>query len=225
MGERVGENTRAVHLPAPPIVPQVPLGLPVYRTASFAFTSAGQYADVMAGVEPGYSYGRVDNPTADAFAQSVAALEGGQAGQGFASGMAAITAVFMAFTGAGSHVVAPREAYGGTYGLLTAVLARFGVETDFVDMADLAAVRAAMRPTTRIVWAETLANPTMSVADLPGLAAIAHEARCAARRRLDLRVAGGVPAAGARGRPGGALGDEVHRRSLRLHRRRCRRLG
>ena len=94
--------------------------------------------------------------------------------QAFASGMAAISAVFWTFTGAGTHVVAPAAVYGGTYGFLRHVAARFGVRADFVDMTDPDQVRAAMRPETRIVYAETLANPTTAVADLPVLAGIAH---------------------------------------------------
>lgn len=176
-----GEQTRAVHGPPFPAFPQAPLGLPVYRTAAFAFDSAQAYADVMAGDAPGYSYSRVDNPTADAFAQGVAALEGvgveGEVvGQPFSSGMAAISTVLMAFTRAGAHVVAPLEVYGGTYGLLTTLLARFGVETTFVDARDLGAVQAAVRPETTVLWGEVMANPTMTVSDLPGLAAIAREA-------------------------------------------------
>jgi cystathionine beta-lyase/cystathionine gamma-synthase len=176
-----GENTRAVHLPPPPVPRQSPLGTPVYRSATFAFDTSQEYADVLADRAPGYTYSRVDNPTSDAFAEAVAALEGaraggGVAGQAFASGMAAISAVLLAFTHAGAHVVAPAAAYGGTYGLLTELMSRFGVRTDFVDMTDLAKVRAAIRPETRVVWAETLANPTMAVADLPALAEAAHEA-------------------------------------------------
>jgi cystathionine beta-lyase/cystathionine gamma-synthase len=176
-----GENTRAVHLPPPPVPGQAPIGTPVWRTAAFSFGSSQEYADVLGDRVPGYSYSRVDNPTVDAFADGVAALEGirlgaGVTGQAFASGMAAISAVFLAFAHAGAHVVAPAAVYGGTYGLLADLLARFGVETDFVDMTDLAQVRAAIRPQTRIVWAETLANPTMAVADLPALAEAAHEA-------------------------------------------------
>lgn len=170
-----------MHLPPPPRPAQSPLGTPVYRSAAFAFDSAEEYADVLGGRAPGYSYGRVDNPTADAFAAGVAALEGigldtEVSGQAFASGMAAISAVFWAFAHAGAHVIAPAAVYGGTYELLAQLLARFGVETDFVDIADVAQVRAAVRPNTRLVWAETMANPTMSVADLPALAAVAHEA-------------------------------------------------
>jgi len=176
-----GENTRAVHLPPPPVPAQSSVGTPVWRSTSYAFDTSQEYADVLGDRVPGYSYSRVDNPTADAFAQAVAAMEGvraggGVAGQAFASGMAAISAVLLAFTHAGAHVVAPAAAYGGTYGLLAELLSRFGVRTDFVDMTDLGRVRAAIRPETRVVWAETLANPTMAVADLPALAEAAHEA-------------------------------------------------
>jgi cystathionine beta-lyase/cystathionine gamma-synthase len=176
-----GEHTRAVHTPAPPVPEQEPLGLPVYRTAAWAFETADEYRDVLNDARPGYSYSRVDNPTADAFAQGVAALEGVAvdapvAAQPFASGMAAISTVLMSLTKEGAHVVCPREVYGGTYGLLSDLLSRFGVTTSFVDTTDLDAVRAAITPETTVLWGETLANPTMTVADLPGLATVAHEA-------------------------------------------------
>ncbi|MGH3068676.1 MAG: trans-sulfuration enzyme family protein [Streptosporangiaceae bacterium] len=192
--DQPGENTRAVHLPPAPVPAQRPLGTPVYRTAAFAFSSSAEYAALLNGEADGYSYSRIDNPTADAFAIAVAALEGQgldrtspaatspaatspaapTAAQAFASGMAAISTVFWTFTGTGGHVVAPAAVYGGTYGFLRHVAARFGVQTDFVDMTDLDQVRAAVRPETRIVYAETVANPTTAVADLPALAEIAH---------------------------------------------------
>ena len=176
----LGEGTRAVHLPRAPVPLQQPLGTPVYRTAAFAFSSSAEYAALLNGDTAGYSYSRIDNPTADAFATAVAELEGHSlpgptAAQAFASGMAAISAVFWTFTGAGTHVVAPAAVYGGTYGFLRQVAARFGVQTDFVDMTDTGQVRAALRPETRIVYAETVANPTTAVADLPALAEIAHQ--------------------------------------------------
>jgi cystathionine gamma-synthase/O-acetylhomoserine (thiol)-lyase len=176
-----GEHTRAVHTPPAPVPEQEPMGLPVYRTASWAFDTADEYRDVLNGSRPGYSYSRVDNPTADAFAQGVAALEGANLdtevhGQPFASGMAAISTVLVALTRSGAHVVCPREVYGGTYGLLDDLLSRFGVTTTFVDSTDLDAVRAAIRAETAVLWGETLANPTMTVADLPGLSAVAREA-------------------------------------------------
>ena len=192
---QLGENTRAVHLPPPPETAQRPLGTPLYRTAAFAFSSAQEYAAVLGDQVPGYSYSRIDNPTVDAFARAVAAMEGANlprwpAAQAFASGMAAISGVFLAFARAGAHVVASAALYGGTYSLLRNVLTRFGVETDFVDIADLDAVRAAVRPATRIIYAETIANPTTAVADIRHLAEIAHNARRAAGDRLDARPAG-----------------------------------
>ncbi len=176
-----GEHTRAVHTPAPDVPGQRPFGLPVYRSAVFGFDTAQDYADVLGGRTPGYVYSRIDNPTVDAFAAGVAALEGrgvdGEVvGQGFASGMAAISTVLLTFLGAGAHVVASREVYGGTYSLLRHLLPRYGVEVSLVDVSDIGAVRRAMRPSTALVWAETMANPTLTVADLPSLAAVAHEA-------------------------------------------------
>ena len=181
MSQPRGESTRAVHTPPMPAFPQAPMALPVHRSSTYAFETAQEYADVLAGTAPGYTYARVDSPTPDAFAAAVAALEGvgvdGEVvGQAFASGMAAISTVLMSLTGSGAHVVAPLEMYGGTYGLLRNVLSRFGVQTAFVDTSDGDAVRAAVRPETALVYAETLANPTMAVADLPSLAAVAHEA-------------------------------------------------
>lgn len=178
-----GENTRAVSLPDPPVAER-PMRMPVHRATTYAFGSAQEFADVMAGSRRGYSYGRFDNPTADAFAEAVAALEGvGLAepvgGQSFSSGMGALSTVFLALTEAGSHVVAARSVYGNTHSLLDGLLRRFGVRTDFVDITDLDAVRAAVGPKTRLVFTETLSNPTMTVSDLPGLAQITSAAGAA----------------------------------------------
>jgi O-acetylhomoserine/O-acetylserine sulfhydrylase-like pyridoxal-dependent enzyme len=176
-----GEGTRAVHPPRPPVPAETPIGLPTYRTSTFRFATASDYADVLGNRRSGYTYSRIDNPTSNAFALAVAALEahGGDrpvAAQPFASGMAAISTVFLTLCAAGSHVVAPAAVYGGTYGVLEHVLRRFGVDTTFVDGTDLDAVKAAIRPQTAVVWAETIANPTTAVADLSGLAAICRDA-------------------------------------------------
>ena len=176
-----GESTRAVHVPRPDPPAQLPLGLPTYRTAAFVFDSAQDYSDILGDRRPGYSYSRVDNPTADAFALGLAALEAHGcdrpvAAQPFASGMAAISTVFLTLCRAGAHVVAPAAVYGGTFGVLHHVLARFGVEATFVDGTDVDAVRAAIRDETVVVWAETIANPTTAVADLPALSAVCRDA-------------------------------------------------
>jgi cystathionine beta-lyase/cystathionine gamma-synthase len=177
----LAENTRAVHTPRPDLTGIRPMGLATYRTAAFEFDRTQDYADVLGDRKPGYSYSRIDNPTADAFALGLASMEAHGldhpvAAQPFASGMAAISTVLLALCSAGSHVVAPAAVYGGTYGLLHHVLGRFGVESTFLDMTDLDVVREAIRDTTAVVWAETIANPTTAVTDLAGLAAICREA-------------------------------------------------
>jgi cystathionine beta-lyase/cystathionine gamma-synthase len=178
---RLGENTRSVRLPVLATPGQRSLATPIYRTASFTFGSSAEYAAVLNDDVPGFSYSRIDNPTVEAFCAAVASLEGVNlsyqaATQAFASGMAAISTVFWAFTRAGSHVIAPTAIYGGSYSFLKNVASSFGVQTDFVDMTDLARVQAALRPGTSVVYAETLANPTVAVADLGGIARLAHEA-------------------------------------------------
>ena len=180
-GSRGGEGTRAVHLARPEPPAQQPLGLPAYRTSAFVFDTAQAYSDVLGDRSPGYSYSRVDNPTADAFALAVAELEAygldvPVAAQPFASGMAAISSVLLTLCRAGSHVVAPAAVYGVTFGVLQHVLARFDVSATFVDGTDVEAVRGALRDETAVVWAETIANPTTSVADLPALAAVCRQA-------------------------------------------------
>ena len=166
--------TRAVHPPVAPVPAQRPLGLPVYRSSAFVFDTAGEYADVLGNRAPGYVYSRIDNPTVDAFGTAVAAMEGAEAAQCFASGMAAIATTLLTFLSAGDHVVAQRSLYGGTYSLFANVLPRFGITYTAVGTADEAA--AAVRPETRLLYAETIANPTLDVCDLPAWAAVAREA-------------------------------------------------
>jgi O-acetylhomoserine/O-acetylserine sulfhydrylase-like pyridoxal-dependent enzyme len=175
------EATRAVHTPRPDFGGVRAMGLPTYRTSAYAFDTAQDYADVLGDRAPGYSYSRIDNPTVDAFALGFASLEAHGldrpvAAQAFASGMAAISTVFLALCRAGAHVVAPAAVYGGTYGVLQHVLQRFGVAASFVDITDPDAVRAALRDDTALVWAETIANPTTAVADIEGLAAVCRDA-------------------------------------------------
>ncbi|OLT26792.1 cystathionine gamma-synthase [Nocardiopsis sp. CNR-923] len=175
------EHTLAQNLPHPPVPAERPMRMPVHRATTYAFDTSREYADVLAGRREGYSYARIDSPTADAFAAGVAALEGSGSrtpvrGQAFASGMAAISTVLMALTESGAHVVAARSIYGNTYSLLDGLLRRFGVRTDFVDITDPEAVRAAVRPDTAVLFTETLSNPTTAVSDLPALARIARQA-------------------------------------------------
>jgi O-acetylhomoserine/O-acetylserine sulfhydrylase-like pyridoxal-dependent enzyme len=181
VADDTGEGTRAVHAPRPDFSEVKPLGLPTYRTTAFEFETSQDYADVLGDRAAGYTYSRIDNPTADAFALGFAALEAygvdrPVAAQPFASGMAAISTVLLALCNAGSHVVAPAAAYGGTFGVINHILGRFGVDASFVDVTDAEAVRAAIRDTTSLVWAETIANPTTAVSDIPTLAAVCRDA-------------------------------------------------
>ncbi|HEX2301676.1 MAG TPA: aminotransferase class I/II-fold pyridoxal phosphate-dependent enzyme, partial [Pseudonocardiaceae bacterium] len=162
-----------------------PLGLPVVRSAAFAFDSAHDYAEVLGGRAPGYSYSRIDNPTAAAFAAAVSALEAaGLAAQQaadvgaepFASGMAAISTTLLGHLAEGDEVLAPVSCYGGTWSLFIRRLPRWGVRPVLLDVTDVAAVRAAITPRTRVIYVETIGNPTLSVPDLPVLADIAHRA-------------------------------------------------
>jgi cystathionine beta-lyase/cystathionine gamma-synthase len=150
---------------------------PVLHGSTYIVDSAQELADLLDGTREGYSYARIDSPTADAFAAAVAQAEtpaGAQVrGQAFASGMAAISTTLLALLNPGDHVVAAASCYGGTYQLLRGTLARFGVVTTFADQTDPAAVEAAVNDRTRIVWAESFANPTMLMGDLPALSAIA----------------------------------------------------
>ncbi|MGH3753429.1 MAG: trans-sulfuration enzyme family protein [Pseudonocardiaceae bacterium] len=157
-----------------------PLGLPVVRSSAFAFDNAHDYAEVLGGRAPGYSYSRIDNPTAVAFATAVAALEapgvGDVGAEPFASGMAAISSTLLGHLAAGDEVIAPADCYGGTWSLLTRWLPRWGMHPVLVDITDVAAVEAAVTPRTRMIYAETIANPTLTVPDLPALAEVAHHA-------------------------------------------------
>jgi methionine-gamma-lyase len=164
---------RAAHrLPA---VDQAPTSVPIYQTVTFSAADAEELGAVATRQIPGYAYGRLDNPTVAAFAAAVADLEGAEAGFAFASGMGAIHAALGTVLSAGDRVVAPQASYGTTRAQLSGVFGRLGVTTAFVDTTDLAAVEAALAAApTRVLYAETISNPTIVVADHVGLADLAH---------------------------------------------------
>src|SRR5207249_6142944 len=122
--------------------------------------------------QAGYAYSRIDNPTSAALAAAVAELEGAAAGHAFASGMGAVHATLVSLARAGDHVVASAALYGSTRHLLSGILSGLGVDTTFVDARDISAVEQAMRPTTKVLYLETIANPTITVVDLEALAAL-----------------------------------------------------
>jgi O-succinylhomoserine sulfhydrylase len=148
----------------------------LYLTSSFVFENAAQAAARFSGEESGFVYSRFSNPTVTALQDRLAALEGGAACVATASGMSAILATAMALMKSGDHVVSSSSIFGATVQLFTNVLAKFGVETTFVDGADPKAWRAAVRPTTRLLFIETPSNPLTEVADIAALALVAREA-------------------------------------------------
>ncbi|HEV8424251.1 MAG TPA: aminotransferase class I/II-fold pyridoxal phosphate-dependent enzyme [Actinomycetes bacterium] len=171
-----GFATRAIHAGSLPLPAERPLATPIWQTSTFAFDDAEHYAHTLRQPRQGFVYTRYENPTTAALEATVADLEGAAEGLAAASGMGAIATVLLSLAGAGDHLVAQRDLYGGSYSLLAHTAPRFGIEVSFVDAGDPDAVRAALRPTTRAIYAETVANPTMTVADLPALAEAAAAA-------------------------------------------------
>lgn len=149
--------------------------LPVFLTSSFTFHSAEQASDVFAGEESGNLYSRFTNPTVTAFEERISALEGGERGIAFASGMAAVTAVFLGLLSAGSHMVLSRSVFGSTSNLANSLLAQMNIPVSRVPLSDLDSWHAAIRPETRLFFVETPANPTLEMVDLTALCQLAHE--------------------------------------------------
>lgn len=147
----------------------------LFLTSSFVYESAAQAAARFSGEEPGNVYSRFTNPTVRSFEQRLAALEGGECCVAFASGMAAITAIFMSLLNPRDHIVSSRGVFGTTNVVYEKYLKKFGIETTLVDLADLDAWRAAIRPETRFLYLETPSNPLAEVGDIRALADLAHE--------------------------------------------------
>ena len=171
-----GFSTRAIRASArAPRVDQQPTSVPIYQTATFAADDADELDAVLLGSRPGYAYSRLDNPTTTALADAIAELEAAEAAHIFGSGMAAIHASLVSLARAGDRIVASNAVYGTTQSLLVNVLGPLGIRTAFVDATDHDAVAAALGAgPARILYAETLSNPTMAVVDHAALAGLAH---------------------------------------------------
>lgn len=174
MNKPMNKRTEAIHTPYPRRDPYGALSMPVYDCCAYEFANHKQMADAFCGRSDEPDYSRVTNPTVMHLEDIVRHLSGAQDVVSFNSGMAAISATFIALCGSGKKVVTSRHMFGNTYLLLSKTLARFGVETSFVDLTDLDAVRSSMTGDTAIVYVETITNPQMEVADLKALAEIAH---------------------------------------------------
>jgi O-acetylhomoserine (thiol)-lyase len=171
---RFKPETLAIHAGQIPDAATGARALPIYQTTSFVFDSADHAASLFNLQTFGNVYSRLSNPTVAALEERVAALEGGRAAVASASGMAAEAMALMTILQAGDHVVAAGALYGGTVTMLAVNLAKFGIETTFVDATKPEAFAAAMRPNTRAVLAESLGNPSLVVLDIAAVAEVAH---------------------------------------------------
>ncbi|CAN5652241.1 bifunctional cystathionine gamma-lyase/homocysteine desulfhydrase [soil metagenome] len=161
----MGFSTIAIHAGNEPDSATGAVSVPIYQTST--------YAQEGLGLHKGFEYARTQNPTRLALEKNIAALEGGQYGYAFASGMSAIDAV-LKLVKAGDHVICGNNTYGGTYRLFSKVLANYGIEFDFIDTSDILNVENAFKVNTKIVFVETPTNPVMTVTNLQAVSEIAH---------------------------------------------------
>lgn len=164
-----GFATRAIHAGQDPDPTTGSVIVPIHATSTYAQDGVG-------GLRSGFEYSRTGNPTRTALEECLAALEGGRHARAFGSGMGATDAALRAMLRPGDHVVIPNDAYGGTFRLIDKVLSHWGVEHTPAALSDVDAVRAAIRPNTKVVWIETPTNPLLNIADIALLAQVAHSA-------------------------------------------------
>ncbi|MBD2898797.1 L-methionine gamma-lyase [Actinomadura sp. RB99] len=163
-------QTRAVHPPVITPSGSRPLGQPIYQGHLFAFDAADDLAAAFHGPGQAFLYGRMSNPTVRSLEEALAEIEGGAGALATAAGMGAVNGVLMALLKSGDHVIAQSSLYGGTYALLHDLADRWGVELTHIPGDDPGEVRAALRPNTRMLYLETVANPTTHVTDIPAFA-------------------------------------------------------
>ena len=149
-----------------------PIQPAIHQSTVYTYPSLEALESAMTGEDHGFVYYRNGHPNASVLEETLAALEHGQACAVASSGMAAISSVFLSLLGAGDHVVADQNVYGGTFAMLTQDLPKLGIEVSFANAQDHAAVAAAIKPNTKLLHLESLSNPTIRVADLPALIAL-----------------------------------------------------
>jgi O-acetylhomoserine (thiol)-lyase len=169
-----GFDTLSLHAGARPDPATGARATPIYQTSSYVFTDSDQAAALFNMERAGHVYSRLSNPTCAVLEERVAALEGGVGAIATASGQAALFLAIVTLMDTGAHIVASRALYGGSHNLLDYTLPRLGITTTFVDPRDVDAWRAAIRPTTRLLFGETLGNPRLDVLDVARVAEVAH---------------------------------------------------
>ncbi|GAA3855897.1 cystathionine gamma-synthase [Saccharothrix violaceirubra] len=167
--DQYGFATKAIHAGQEPDPTTGSVIVPIHATSTYAQDGVG-------GLRDGFEYSRTGNPTRAALEECLAALEGGTHGRAFASGMGATDTALRALCRPGDHVIIPNDAYGGTFRLIDKVFSHWGLTHTPVPLSDVDAVRAAIRPETKVVWVETPTNPLLNIADIAALAEIAHAA-------------------------------------------------
>jgi methionine-gamma-lyase len=169
-----GFNTKLIHAGAF----NDPMGsatVPIYQTSTFKFKNAQHGADCFSGKSDGFIYTRIGNPTIKALEDNIAALENGFGGIATSSGMGAVTAIYFALLGQGSHMVSTASVYGPSRGVMEQDFSRFGVESDYVNTSDIANIKAAIKPNTKVLYIETPSNPTMELTDIKAAVKVAKE--------------------------------------------------
>ncbi|MBR0073954.1 MAG: aminotransferase class I/II-fold pyridoxal phosphate-dependent enzyme, partial [Bacteroidales bacterium] len=149
--------------------------VPIYQTSTFRFESAEDGAACFAGEKDGYVYTRIGNPTVAALERQVAELEHGYGAVAFASGMGAVSTVYMAYLNSGDHIISSDAVYGASRTMMEGHMSRFGVQSSYVKTENLENIKAAIRPNTKMLYIETPANPTMGITDIEACAKIARE--------------------------------------------------
>ncbi|MBI5120509.1 MAG: O-acetylhomoserine aminocarboxypropyltransferase [Rhodospirillales bacterium] len=169
-------DTLALHAGQQPDPEHGARAVPIYQTTSYVFKSTDQAASLFNLERAGHIYSRISNPTVAVLEERLCALEGGVGAIATASGQAALHLAIVTLMGSGGHIVASRALYGGSYNLLALTLPRFGITASFVDPRDPEAFKSAIRPETRLIFAETVGNPNLEVLDIPKIASVAHGA-------------------------------------------------
>ena len=172
--KKLGMNSRMIHSGEF----DNPLGsatVPIYQTSTFLFESADQGAKCFSGEADGYIYTRIGNPTIHALETLVADLESGTMGIATSSGMASVNTIYMALLSGGDHMISSAAVYGPSRVVMEQHWSRFGVESSFVNTANIEEIKAAIRPNTKVLYVETPANPTMDISDLKACAKLAHD--------------------------------------------------